>query len=154
MSHDFRDFFVALQQHGVEFLLIGGVAYNVHAPPRATKDIDIWVRPTRDNVARLIDAIRAFGFPVESLEVDALAGEKGQVIMLGHVPNRIDVLTRPSGLEWEHAWSRHEVTKYEDVDVPLLDVETLLAAKRAAGRPRDLADAAMLEKILSVRRRR
>jgi hypothetical protein len=154
MSHDFRDFFRALQQHAVEFLLIGGVAYNVHAPPRATKDIDVWVRPTRENVTRLVEAIRAFGFPVEELDVDSLSAEKGQVLMLGQVPNRIDILTRPKGLVWEHAWARHEVTRYEDVDVPLLDIETLLIAKRAAGRPRDLADAAMLEKILKSGRER
>src|ERR1700722_9835663 len=98
MSRDFRDFFVALQEHGVEFLLIGGVAYNVYAPPRATKDIDVWVRPTRENIARLLSAIGAFGFPVEGLDVDMLASEKGQVVMLGQVPNRIDVLSRPSGL--------------------------------------------------------
>jgi hypothetical protein len=81
MNSDFRAFFALLQAHGVEFLLIGGVAYNFHAPPRATKDIDVWARPTRGNVTRLIEAIREFGFPVEALSVEELVGERGQVLI-------------------------------------------------------------------------
>jgi hypothetical protein len=54
VNSDFADFFALLNQHGVEFLVIGGVAYNFHAPPRATKDIDVWVRPTRTNLERTL----------------------------------------------------------------------------------------------------
>jgi hypothetical protein len=151
MNRDFRDFFATLQAHGVEFLLIGGVAYNFYAPPRATKDIDVWVRPTTDNLARLIEAIGAFGFPTDALSVEQLAGEKGQVLMLGRVPNRIDVLTRPAGLTWDSAWEGRVLTSYDDLELALLDIRTLIAAKRAAGRPRDLADAAKLEEILRRR---
>jgi hypothetical protein len=151
MNRDFRDFFAALQAQGVEFLLLGGVAYNLYAPPRATKDIDVWVRPTPENAARLIGAIAAFGFPVADLDIERLAGDKGQVLMLGQVPNRIDVLTRPKGLVWETAWASHVTTRYDDLEVDVLDIRTLILSKRAAGRPRDLADATTLEEILRRR---
>lgn len=151
MNSDFRDFFVILIQHQVEFLLIGGVAFNFHAPPRATKDIDVWVRPSRDNIERLVGALRAFGLPTAALDVDVLSGPTAQIVMLGRVPNRIDVLTRPAGLDWQDAWVRRVSTDYGDARIGVLDLETLLKAKLAAGRPRDLADAAVLEAIRKSR---
>ena len=82
MSSDLSEFFALLNGRAIEFLVIGGVAYNFYAPPRATKDIDIWVRPSVDNATRLIDAIRDFGFPTEALSVDGLTSQ-GQVVIMG-----------------------------------------------------------------------
>ncbi|HLT39202.1 MAG TPA: hypothetical protein VK034_23115 [Enhygromyxa sp.] len=147
MNSDFADFFALLNQHGVEFLIIGGVAYNFHAPPRATKDIDVWVRPTRDNLERLIHVLEAFGLPIEAIDIEDLEREQ-RVLMIGRAPTRIDVLTRPDGLDWAGAWSRRVTTDYGDVPVGLLAIEDLISSKRAAGRPRDLADVSTLEKIL------
>lgn len=153
MNQDFREFFALLNARNVEFLLIGGVAYNYHAPPRATKDIDIWVRPERDNLERLVDAIAEFGFPIESLDVEDLESSE-RVLMLGRVPNRIDILTRPKGPGWGEAWPRRVAAAYGDVPIQLISSTDLIAAKRAAGRPRDLADAAMLEDVEKRRRER
>ena len=72
MNPDFEEFFRLLTDRGVEFLLIGGVAYNYYAPPRATKDIDVWVRPSAENVRRLIAAMSEFGFPIEGVTADGL----------------------------------------------------------------------------------
>jgi hypothetical protein len=147
VNKDFADFFALLNQHDVEFLIIGGVAYNFHAPPRATKDIDVWVRPTRSNLERFVRALGEFGLPTEAIDIDDLEHAQ-RVLMIGRAPTRIDVLTRPDGLDWAGAWSRRMTTDYGDVPVSLLAIEDLIASKRAAGRPRDLADVAMLEKIL------
>jgi hypothetical protein len=146
MNEDFRDFFRLLNARSIEFLVIGGVAYNFHAPPRATKDIDIWVNPEADNLRRLVAAIREFGFPAHEIDIDDLARSE-RVLMLGRVPNRIDVLTRPRGVDFAEAWSRRVVAHYGDVPIGLLALDDLIAAKRAAARPQDLADAARLEKI-------
>lgn len=115
MNRDFAEFFALLNQHGVEFLITGGVAYNFHAPPRATKDIELAPR----------------------------------VLMIGRAPTRIDVLTRPDGVDWVGAWSRRMNTDYGDVPISVLAIEDLFSSKRAAGRPRDLADVSMLEKTLA-----
>lgn len=152
MNKDFSDFFALLNRHDVEFLIIGGVAYNFHAPPRATKDIDVWVRPTRANLERLVSALDEFGVPTQAMDIDELMAVP-RVLMIGRAPTRIDLLTRPDGLAWENAWSRRVETTYgvgaeaATSRVSLLAIEDLIASKRAAGRPRDLADVSMLEKI-------
>jgi hypothetical protein len=150
MSRDFEEFFELLNARSIEFLVIGGVAYNYHAPPRATKDVDLWVRPDREHLSRLVAAIADFGFPTAGLAADDLARNE-RVLMLGHVPNRIDVLTRPAGLSWDAAWERRVRGHYGGATIHLLSIPDLIAAKRAAGRPRDLADVAALEAIARLR---
>ncbi|MEK7866185.1 MAG: nucleotidyl transferase AbiEii/AbiGii toxin family protein [Planctomycetota bacterium] len=147
-----REFLSLLSARKIEFLVIGGVAYNHHAPPRATKDLDLWVRPTQGNVVELIKAIRDFGFPTDALVVDEIVSTS-QVLMLGRVPTRIDLLTRPDGVDWAGAWRRRVDTRFDDVPVCVLSVRDLIASKRAAGRPRDIADVAMLEKLKRRRKR-
>lgn len=119
MNQDFREFFALLNARNVEFLLIGGVAYNYHAPPRATKGIDIWVHPERGNLERLIAAIAEFGFPIEDLDVEDLKSSE-RVLMLGRVPNRIDILTQPKGPGWDKAWPRRVAATYGDVPIQLI----------------------------------
>lgn len=72
-NQDFKEFFELLHDRKVEFLIIGGVAYNHYAPPRGTKDIDVWVGPNVDNCQRLIDALADFGFPTERLDAQSMA---------------------------------------------------------------------------------
>lgn len=102
-NQDFKEFFALLNAKRVEFLPVGGAAFNYHAPPRATKDIDIWVHAAPDNLDRLLEAIREFGFPTDSLDVHDL-GSAARVLMLGRVPNRFDVLTAPTGVDWNGSW--------------------------------------------------
>jgi hypothetical protein len=154
MNPDFRDFFELLIRHGVSFAVIGGVAYNHYAPPRATKDIDIWVEPSPENVARLTAAIAAFGFPIDAIDQAALIDPRASVLMLGRVPNRIDVLTHPKGLEWAVAAPRLMTASYGGVAVPMIGLGDLITLKRAAARPRDLADAAELERVARAPSRR
>jgi hypothetical protein len=149
MNQDFKEFFASLNASGVEFLIIGGVAFNLHATPRATKGIDVWVRPTHENIRALLDALTRFGFSHQLDAADLVNTER--VLMLGRVPNRIDVLTRPAGLEWDASWEARVPSNFDGEPVAFLSLSDLILAKRAAGRPQDLADAAKLE---SVRKRR
>jgi len=152
MNEDFEEFFALLRSHRVQFLVIGGVAYNFHAPPRATKDIDIWVQPTRANLRRLVAALAESGVDVEQLDLDDLS-TRPRVLMLGRVPTRIDILTRPDGLTWQSAWKGRVSARYGRVPIALLGISQLIAGKRAAGRTQDLADVAKLERILRRRSR-
>ncbi len=63
MNPDFRDMLSALSDEGVEYLLIGAYAMAVHGVPRATGDIDVWVRPSPDNADRVLRALARFGAP-------------------------------------------------------------------------------------------
>jgi hypothetical protein len=145
MNQDFKEFFKSLNAHSVEFLVVGGVAYNFYAPPRATKDIDVWVNPTVANLQKFLDALTEFGFP-HQLNANDLS-QQDKVLMLGRPPNRIDVMTRPDGVDWAECWASRVVSDYGDVRIAFLSLQSLIQSKRAAGRDQDLVDVKMLERI-------
>ena len=149
MNQDFKEFFASLNAHSVDFLILGGVAYNFYAPPRATRDIDIWIRPTLENTEAFLSALTDFGFS-HTLDARELT-ERDKVLMLGRPPNRIDVLTRPDGLEWEGSWRRRVPSDYAGEPVSFLSLDDLIESKRAAARDQDLVDVRKLERIARKR---
>jgi hypothetical protein len=142
---DFSDLFSELSAAGAEFLVVGAHAVMFYAAPRYTKDLDIWVRPTRDNAERVHRALAAFGAPLDDLTVEDLAVE-GTVFQLGMAPNRIDVVTSITGVDFPGAWSRRVATTYGQVPIHLLSMDDLMTNKRAVGRPQDLIDLEHLER--------
>jgi hypothetical protein len=134
----------ALSEAGAEYLIVGAHAMAAHGRPRATGDLDIWVRATPANAARVWRALQQFGAPLFDLEVDDLA-TPDVVFQVGVPPCRIDILTQISGVDFEHAWSRRVTLTIEGRAVPFLSKEDLLANKRALGRAKDLGDIAFLE---------
>jgi len=141
MNEDFRDFLVALVRAGARFLVVGAHAMALHGIPRATGDLDVWIRPDRSNAARAWEAIVAFGAPARSMGIsqDDLAVQ-GTVIQIGLPPRRIDLLTRLSGLEFDEAWPNRVSVRLDQFEIPFLGRDDLIRNKRAAGRPKDLAD--------------
>ncbi len=128
LAPDFREFLSLLLSQNVRFLLVGAHALAVHGRPRYTGDLDVWVAATPANARRVIAALRAFGFGAVGLSLKDFTGTD-QVIQLGYPPLRIDGLTASiAGLE-----------------VPVPGRDDYLTNKRAAGRPKDLADIALLE---------
>ena len=146
---DFRDLFSELSAAGAEFTVVGAHAVMFYAEPRYTKDLDIWIRPTRGNAERVHRALAAFGAPLDDLQVDDLA-VPGTIFQIGMAPNRIDVVTSISGVDFEGAWSRKVATTYGELPIHVLSMEDLIANKRAVGRPQDLID---LEHLERARRR-
>ncbi|RLB57509.1 MAG: hypothetical protein DRJ42_00225 [Deltaproteobacteria bacterium] len=130
--------------HRVEFLLIGGHALAVHAQARFTEDLDVFVDASPENAARLLAALRDFGFGAVAPSVEELA-TKDKVFMLGEKPYRIDVLTTISGVEFSDAWRDRVFLDLEMGRIPTIDRQSFIRNKRASGRPKDLADLAMLE---------
>jgi hypothetical protein len=145
LNDDFRDMLEALTECGVEFLVVGAHALAAHGFPRATGDIDILVRPTPDNAARVILALRAFGAPLDAHGMTASDfGSPGIVYQLGLPPRRIDLLTEITGVTFEAAWRGRALTEVDGLAFPVLGRDELIENKRAAGRPKDLADVAAL----------
>lgn len=144
MNPDFDEMLSALSDAGAEFLIVGAHALAAHGHPRATGDLDIWIRPTPENAHRVWRALGAFGAPLADLTQDELA-RPGLVFQIGVVPRRIDILTEISGVAFENAWGRRLETLVEGRRLPILGRQDLLANKRAAGRTKDLADIALLE---------
>ncbi len=145
VNPDFRDLFAALNGTGAEYLLVGGYALAVHAAPRFTKDLDVWVNPTRENAPRVLAALKAFGAPLGELTEADLAAP-GIVFQMGLPPNRIDLLTSIDGVEFSEAWPSRLTTDYGGQPLPVIGKAQLIANKRASGRPQDLLDADVLER--------
>lgn len=144
MNRDFEEMLDALSVAGADHLVIGAHAVGVHGRPRATGDLDLWVRPSRDNAQRVWTALAAFGAPLDQLTVDDLSADD-VVFQIGMAPNRIDILTTVGGVTFDEAWPRRVVVRLWNRDVPVIGREDLIRTKRAAGRPRDVADVAELE---------
>jgi hypothetical protein len=139
LARDFRDLLYAFVAREVRFLLVGAYALAVHGRPRATGDLDLWVEPTPENASRTHQALREFGAPLHDLTPEDLS-TPGVVFQIGVAPVRIDVLTQISGVEFAAAWSRRQEAPFEDVTIPVIGREDLIANKRATGRLQDLAD--------------
>jgi len=144
MNPDFRDMLSAFNAEGVEFLLVGAYALAVHGIPRATGDMDLWVRPSAENATRAISALRRFGAPLADLTVEDLT-RPGTVFQVGVAPRRIDILTAIDGVEFGPAWGNRQVVSLAGIEVPVLSREDLVRNKKTTGRLRDLADLASLE---------
>ncbi|MDJ0523396.1 MAG: hypothetical protein QNJ90_15100 [Planctomycetota bacterium] len=144
MNRDFVDMLSALSEAGAEHLVVGAHALAAHGTPRATGDLDIWVRPTRENAARVWQALLAFGAPLTELS-EADLREPDIVFQIGVPPSRVDLLTSISGVEWERAWDGHIRIVIGGIEIPVLGRAELIANKRATGRPKDLADLDELE---------
>ena len=144
MNQDFDAMLSALSGAGADFLIVGAHALAAHGRPRATGDLDVWVRPTPDNAGRVWTALQAFGAPLFDLTREDLS-TPGVVFQIGLPPCRIDILTTISGVSFDEAWPRRGVFAIEGRNLPFIGREDLLANKRAAGRPKDLVDLAFLE---------
>jgi hypothetical protein len=147
LNPDFVDVIVAFADAGVEFVIVGAYALAFHGSPRASGDIDLFVRPTQENAARVVRALEAFGAPLAAHGVaTADFARKGAVYQIGLPPRRIDVLTEISGVTFEEAWATRETAEVENHAVHIIGRAELVRNKLAAGRPKDIADVARLKK--------
>lgn len=143
VSKDFEELFALLNARGVKALVVGGYAFAYHAKPRHTKDIDVWIEPTRENVERLLLALEDFGFGSLGLKMEDFT-EPGRFVQLGYPPNRIDLLTSMKGVTFEEAWERRVEDLFGQEKVAFINKSELIRNKEAVGRPQDLADVAAL----------
>ena len=144
LNPDFLDMLSALSAEEAEYLLVGAYALAAHGVPRATGDLDLWVRPTMDNARRVRSALARFGAPLADLSEADLV-RPGTVFQVGVAPNRIDVLSSIDGVTFGDAWPARRIVRIEGLDVPVLARHHLIQNKKATGRPQDLADVARLE---------
>jgi len=139
MNQDFLDLLRAFIDREVRFLIVGAYALAVHGRPRATGDLDLWVDPTPDNAARIMEALEAFGAPLQQVTADDFS-RPGVVFQMGLPPLRIDVLTALSGLTFAEAWPGRIQAAFGPLTVDVIGRDAFIKNKRAAGRARDLGD--------------
>lgn len=136
---DFKEFLQLLNAHQVEYLLIGGYAVGYHGYPRATADMDIWIAIQPSNAARVVAALKEFGFDVPELRPELFL-QKDQIVRMGVPPVRIEIATTISGVEFEECYQERIIDELDDVQVNLISLKHLKNNKKASGRHRDLDD--------------
>ena len=144
LNPDFRDILSLFNEEKVDYLVVGAYALAFHGLPRATGDIDLWVRCSDENAFRIWQALTRFGAPLSGVSVDDFT-TSGMVVQVGVAPRRIDVLTAIDGVEFDSAIRERELAELDGLTVPILSRRHLVQNKRAAGRPKDEADLAFLE---------
>lgn len=145
-NQDFRDMLVALNDAEVDYLVVGAYAVAAHGFPRATGDLDIWVRANPESAENLLNALTVFGAPMHEVSA-ADFSSPSIVFQIGVPPGRIDILTDVSGVNFDAAWANRMTVEIDGVKLSIIGRSDLIANKRATGRPKDIADLAFLESV-------
>lgn len=142
---DFEDFLRSLNEHDVRYCIIGAFPVGFHGYPRYTKDIDILIDSSREDAEKVVKALRAFGIKSRDItEEDFLV--PGRIIQLGYEPIRIDLLTPSKKGEFPRTWLRRVGGAYGGEKAPFIGLDDPIGLKKAAKRPQDILDVAMLLK--------
>jgi oligoribonuclease NrnB/cAMP/cGMP phosphodiesterase (DHH superfamily) len=146
-------FWRALQEHNVQYIMVGGYAVNLHGFQRFTCDLDIWLNDTPDNRKALRNAL-----------VDCAMGDYPTIENMLFLPGwtefilnnglRLDVLTNMKGLEqytFDECLQMASVADIEGVSIFFLHIDQLIENKKVVNRPKDQIDVAALEQIRKLR---
>jgi hypothetical protein len=144
LNPDYRDMLCMLNEEGVEYLVVGAHALAAHGYPRATGDIDLWIRCSHENALRVWRVLCRFGAPMQDLTVGDLS-TPDVVFQIGIPPRRIDILTSIAAVTFEEAWPRRKTILADNVQISVIGREDLLRNKWNTGRTKDRADAEWLE---------
>ncbi|PKL18318.1 MAG: hypothetical protein CVV49_06960 [Spirochaetae bacterium HGW-Spirochaetae-5] len=139
IQQDFKELLELFNSHKVEYIIVGSYALAHYGAPRYTGDIDLYVRPEKDNAEKIISALADFGFGSLNLSVEDFC-MPDRVVQLGTPPVRIDILTSISGVNWDDAFINKVPDFYGDVPVFFIGRSDYIANKKAAGRKKDIAD--------------
>ena len=144
-NDDFRDFIGILNHHSVEYLLVGGYAVILNGYRRTTGAMDIWVNVTAENHHKLSKAFLAFGLPTHDItEENFLTNNEMDVFSYGRPPVSIDIMKKVKGCNFQEAFSLSQIYNESGLEIRYIHLDTLIQAKKASGRFKDLDD---LEKL-------
>ena len=144
MDSNYLDMLKCLNKAGVDYIMVGGWAVNLHGYVRATIDLDIWILADQENARKVYAALGEFGAPLGEVKPEDFA-QDGTIFQIGVAPCRIDVINKIDGVSYADAAPRAIPKTIEGIPVRIISREDLIANKRASGRTKDLADAEILE---------
>ena len=142
MFDDFKELLSVFNAHSVKYLVVGGYAVSFHAQPRATRDLDLFIRAEPANAKAAYGALASFGAPIECISVEDLSDPR-KFIRFGREPVAVDILSSIDGVAFDEAWERRVegvIDAATGLTAFFISKADLIASKLAAGRPRDLAD--------------
>jgi len=138
-SPDFKELLRVLNEKQAEYLVVGGYAVMKYTEPRFTKDLDLWIRNSPENAAKVYEALAEFGAP---LQKDGLLPKdftsEDVTYQIGVAPVRIDILTRISGVQFAEAWPNRVTSTFFGIPLHFISLDDLILNKKAAGRCGDL----------------
>lgn len=143
LTKDLKDILRAFNAHSVKYLIVGGHAFGVHAEPRTTKDLDLFIRSDPENANAVFRALAEFGAPISGMSPQDFAD--GTTFQMGQTPERIDILQKIDGVTFDEAW-RNRIEGAVDGEIPacIISREDMIRNKVASGREQDLLDAKAL----------
>jgi len=112
---DFEEFFQLLNDHKVRYLLVGGYAFAVHAFPRYTNDLDIWLDSSKENAIQVLNVLRDVGFQELGISIEDLTSPD-RIIQIGDPPLRIDLITDIDGIDFNTAWDNKDIKLWKTKD--------------------------------------
>lgn len=143
MPEDLKELLRAFNDHAVKYLIVGGYAFGVHAEPRATKDLDIFIRADEKNSEAVFRALAQYGAPLDDLTPSDFMD--GTTFQIGQPPARIDILQRIDGVTFDHAWeNRIEGLVDGQLQAAVISRDDLIRNKLATGREQDILDVKQL----------
>ena len=136
---DFEQLLRLLEEHGVDYMIVGGYAVAYHGYPRFTKDIDVFFDSAQKNAARLRKALIDFGFHEKDLPPESFT-TRGNVLTFGVSPTRVDLINDIDGITYEEARPNVVHGTYGSVKVKFIGFDDLIKNKQATPRARDKGD--------------
>lgn len=143
MDRDLEELLSALIAHKVRYVVVGGHALAVHAQPRATKDLDVFIDRKHENAKAVYAALAEFGAPMEGVRPEDFE-EPTLVTRLGVPPVCVDILQSIDGVDFDSVWDASAEHTVDGFTARYISAEHLIQNKLAAGRPQDLADVAAI----------
>lgn len=154
MDRDLRELLSALNAQRVKYMVVGGYAVGVHAQPRVTKDLDIFIEMSDANADAVYRALANFGAPLSDVAPEDFL-KPTSVVRIGVPPIAVDILQHIDGVPFEKAWeSSEEYLVDNEVPARYISADDLIKNKLASGRPQDLADAAAVRQAQAVKAKR
>ncbi len=139
-NDDFKDFIECLNKSKVRYILVGGYAVIIRGYSRSTGDMDIWVEKSPENYQRLKQAIITFGLPSLAIPREQFFSDEYDVFSFGRPPFAIEILTSVKGIGFKVAFEQSTIEMINEIEVRVVHLNHLIAAKKAAGRYKDLND--------------
>ncbi len=142
LHEDFLEFIRTLIENDVEFVIVGAHAMGFYGMPRATGDIDIWIRKSDMNARNMLKTLEdifgtTMGYTGEDFQDD-------DTIQFGVQPVRIDILKKLTGVSNTEIWDTRVQGAFADCEVYFISRELFIKNKKATGRKKDLLDAEIL----------
>ncbi len=149
---DHQEMLFSLINDHVDFLLVGGYAVIFHGHVRTTGDMDVWLKPTNENKIKLLSVFAKLEFDPQGMKtISDMDFTEVVIFHIGDIPQRVDFLTKVQGLNFDDAFSRRQILKVKEHELPFLHLDDLIANKLLANRTKDLAD---IENLIKIQRRK